>query len=344
MRSIGLPLVLATMAAAIGCASDRALAPTPGPPGLLVPPELIAAYTEITLPGRGFVTALNDSGDVVGDFSGGILWHGAAHEMISIPIHPRAIANDGTVLGVIHGHPATWKNGRVTILDTAASVAFAICKCESATVIGDVMVNGVSHPAIWVDGIRIDAGLPPNSFAAAFVAIGGGFVVGNASFRVPNPNPGTPGDSVEFVEPYSWSPAGGWARLRHGPLSDAFISAMNSHGIAVGGTFGTPNPRVIYFDLGAGTGEQQVPLDPFFPDMRATGINDSGRISGLGDFFNSDGITNGNQVALVGSLSTGVVAALPPGLTDDASIVGINNAGVIAGNNPTLPVLWIPNP
>lgn len=346
MRSIGFPLVVASIMAAIACTSDRALAPAPGPPGQFstIPPELVAAYTLVYLPGLPQVTvrALNDSGDVVGgDGSiGGVLWHGAAHERITIPILPVAIANDGTVAGNIDGHAATWRNGRVTILDTAASNAVAICKCESATVVGAVTVNGVSHAAIWVDGIRIDVGLPPNSSGAGFEAIGGGFVVGNAGFRVPNPNPGSPGDSVDYSEPYSWSPAGGWVRLNHGPLSSAFVVSMNSHGIAVGYN---SNSEPIYFNVGAGTGEEQFPSNPFFSEMHPTGINDSGRISAQGYYVGPDGFISGIFKPLVSSTSTSGVAVLPPGGTE-ATTAGINNAGIIAGNQGGAPAFWIPNP
>ena len=154
------------------------------------------------------MVALNDSGDVVGaTASGGVLWHGAAHERITLPIIPKAIANDGTVAGSVDGHAATWKNGHITILDTATSAALAICRCRSATVVGNVLVNGVTHAAIWVDGIRIDAGVPPNSKHAEFSSIATGFVVGNAIVRQRDPHGGGL-DSVDLVEPYLLVPLG----------------------------------------------------------------------------------------------------------------------------------------
>ncbi|HEV7703321.1 MAG TPA: hypothetical protein VGO46_03470, partial [Gemmatimonadaceae bacterium] len=97
MRQIGLPLVLALAVVSTACTADRALAPTAGQAGQLdFPPAMFAAYSRTTLPGTETVTALNDSGDVVGaSASGGVLWHGASHERISLPIIPTAIANDG---------------------------------------------------------------------------------------------------------------------------------------------------------------------------------------------------------------------------------------------------------
>jgi hypothetical protein len=234
MRQIGIALVLATMVAASACTSDRVLAPSSGHTGQIsdLPPDMFAAYTRTTLPGTETVVALNDSGDVVGaTATGGVLWHGATHERTSLPIIPTAIANDGTVAGSIGGHAATWKNGRVTVLDTAASAALAICRCESATVVGSVVVNGVTHAAIWADGIRIDAGMPPNSTRAEFSSIAPGFLVGNAI--IPTPNPQTGGIS-NYVHPFSWSPAGGWSPLDLGILALANIVSVNSHGRGVG--------------------------------------------------------------------------------------------------------------
>ena len=92
------------------------------------------------------------------------------------------------------GHAATWKNGRITVLDTATSIAKAICRCETATVVGSVQVNGETHAAIWVDGIRIDAGVPPNSTHAEFSSIATGFLVANAIVRTPDPRSGGFGD------------------------------------------------------------------------------------------------------------------------------------------------------
>src|SRR5512140_3113780 len=234
MRSIWISLVLASMVAAIACTGDRALAPKSGHTGQLsdIPPELFAAYSRTNLPGAETVVALNDSGDVVGaTATGGILWRGAAHERTSLPIIPTAIANDGTIAGSIDGHAATWRNGRVTVLDTATSAALAICRCESATVVGSVQVNGETHAAIWVDGIRIDAGVPPNSDSAVFSAIGTGFIVGNAS--VPAIAPG--GVLRPLPNPFSWSPAKGWQSFSFtNGATSAVIYSLNSHGMGVG--------------------------------------------------------------------------------------------------------------
>lgn len=342
MRSIGLPLVLASMVAAIACNSDRALAPRPGHPGQIsdIPPELFAAYSRINLPGTERVVALNDSGDVVGaTASGGVLWHGAAHERTSIPITPTAISNDGTIAGMIDGHAATWKNGRTTVLDTAASMALAICRCESATVVGSVQVKGVTHAAIWVDGIRIDAGMPPNSVHAEFSSIATGYVVGNAIVPGPDPHSGNPADSANFVRPFSWSPAGGWVPFRlSGQVSVAEIVSLNSHGAAVG--FGAgPNEfnvsRAVFYDLAAGTGEDELSVSTFIHNVTPTGINDSGLFSANADLELENG-TEG-PIALVDW------RILPPGVLGDVT-AGINSAGIVGGQSNGVPVLWIPNP
>src|SRR5665647_405139 len=120
MRLIALLLALATLLAAAACTSDTALAPTSRHTGQLadIPPQLFADYLRVNLQGTETVVALNDDGDVVGaSASGGVLWHGAAHERTILPITPTSIANDGTVAGSVNGHAATWKHGRVTVLD-----------------------------------------------------------------------------------------------------------------------------------------------------------------------------------------------------------------------------------
>jgi hypothetical protein len=340
MRSIGLRLTLASMVAAMACSGDRALAPNSGHTGQLsdIPPGWFAAYTRTNLPGSEKVVALNDSGDVVGaTATGGILWHGAAHERTTLPIIPTAIANDGTVAGSIDGHAATWKSGHVTILDTAASVALAICRCESATVVGSVQVNGVTHAAIWVDGIRIDAGLPPNSSYAEFSAIGTGFVVGNAIVHVPDPRAG---GFADWPEPYSWTPVGGWSPIHlEGWLAKAYIVSLNSHGMAVGPGFSLIDVNVesVLYDVAAATGSApDVSPSPFYEAITPTGINDSQLISATAGAIEENHEFLGS-IALVGEL------ILPPGVLGDRT-AGINNAGVVAGNSNGSAVLWIPNP
>jgi hypothetical protein len=334
------------MVAAIACSSDRALAPKSGQAGQLdFPPEMFAAYSRMNLPGTETVVALNDSGDVVGaTASGGVLWHGATHERTSLPIIPTAIAHDGTIAGSIDGHAATWKNGRVTILDTAASMALAICRCESATVVGSFQVNGETHAAIWVDGIRIDAGVPPNSTHAEFSAIGGGFVVGNAIVRTPDPRTGGFSD---FPEAFSWSPAGGWLPfVNEGFLATARIVSLNAHGIGVGSglVFNFPEVEGVFFDLAAGTADPHEGSNlPFFNAVFPTGINDAQQISETAGAFDSQNGIELGSVALVSVQSVGPGLVLPPGVSGDQT-AGINSAGIIGGQSNGLPVLWIPNP
>jgi len=338
MRQIGFSLVLASIFVAIACSSDRALAPTTGQAGQSsdIPPEMLAAYTRISLPGTDSVVALNDSGDVVGaTASGGVLWHGAAHERTNLPIIPAAIANDGTVAGSIDGHAATWRNGHVTILDTATSAARAICRCESATVVGSVQVDGITHAAIWVDGIRIDAGVPPNSKHAEFSSIATGFVVGNALVRMPDPQFG---DSSNFEQPFSWSPAGGWSPFESSSFTTvAAIVSLNAHGRGVGWGFcfcNHINSNEIFYDVAAGTVEGRFANPPFI-NIDPTGINDSDHVSANGEFDAGNG-TSGRLPLIDGQV-------LPPGVLGDRT-AGINSAGMVAGQSNGLPVLWVPNP
>ena len=337
MRSIGLRLSLAVTVAALACSGDRTVAPNPGHPFQIsdLPPERIAAYSRVNLPGSEAVVALNDNGDVVGaTASGGILWHGAAHERTTLPIIPTAIANDGTIAGSIDGHAATWKNGHVTILDTATSVAFAICRCETATIVGSVQVDGITHAAIWVDGIRIDAGVPANSKHAEFSSIGGGFVVGNAFVRMPDPQFG---DSTDFEQPFAWTPAGGWRPFQTSPFSFASIVAVNAHGIGTGSgvcfcNHGDSNE--MFYDAATGFGDGQPSSAPIF-GVTPTGLNDSGGISENAFFEPESG--EFEAIALVNG------RVLPPGVIGDRT-GGINSAGIVAGNSNGSAVLWIPNP
>ena len=349
MRSIALPLVLASMLAAVACSSDRALAPKSGQAGQLdFPANMLAPYTRTNLPGTETVVALNDNGDVVGaTATGGVLWRGATHERTTLPIIPTAIANDGTIAGSIDGHAATWKNGRVTVLDTATSVANAICRCETATIVGSVQVNGETHAAIWVDGIRIDAGVPPNSTHAEFSSIASGSLVGNAIVTRPDPRTG---NLQDFQVPFRWSPAGGWFPFFPlGQVGDSRITSVNSHGIGVGSTtqFLINETNGTAFDVTAGTASiYDGAILPFFNQVFPTGINDSQRISVTAEAL--DASENGvGTVALVSGFSVGPGVSpglvLPPGVVGDQA-VGINSAGIIGGQSNGLPVLWIPNP
>jgi hypothetical protein len=344
MRSIGFPLLLASMVSAVACTSDYVLAPKSGQPGQLnFPPEMFAAYSQMNLPGTETVVALNDNGDVVGaTASGGILWHGATHERTSLPIIPTAIANDGTIAGSVDGHAATWKNGQTTVLDTATSIAKAICRCETATVVGSVQVNGETHAAIWVDGIRIDAGVPPNSTHAEFSSIATGFVVANAIVRTPDPRTGGFGD---FPEAFSWSPAGGWLPVAGGGLATTTIVSVNSHGIGVGFglEFNIPETKAAYYDLAARTTLfDEGSYLPRFNSILPTGINESQQLSETAEALDSNENDLGS-VAMFAANGAGIGLILPPGVIGDQT-AGINNSGIIGGQSNGLPVLWIPNP
>lgn len=345
MRSTGFPLILASTLAALACSSDRALAPKPGHAGQLdFPANMFAPYTRTSLPGTETVVALNDNGDVVGaTATGGVLWHGATHERTTLPIIPTAIANDGTIAGSIDGHAATWKDGHTTVLDTATSIAKAICRCDAATVVGSVQVNGETHAAFWVDGIRIDAGVPPNSTHAEFSSIAPGFLVANAIVLTPDPRNN---DFGLFPHAFSWSPAAGWISIANPNLYWTMIASVNSHGIGVGTGFhfNIPAANPIYYDLPAGTAEyDNGGQEPFFDYMVATGINESNQVS---EFGQARDLTSGNEFGNVGVVTAngvGIGLVLPPGVSGD-STVGINNAGVIGGKSEGLPVLWVPNP
>jgi hypothetical protein len=174
------------LVALTACRADAPLAPSE--PGHLdrnpdVPADLFASYTPVELrgAGTGIVADINDGGDAVGVADGaGAIWRGAAHTRGDLPFIPAAIANDGTIAGNLDGHAVMLRNGQLIPLDSASSTATAICRCASETVVGSVKVSGEQHAAIWVGGVRIDAGVPPDGTSSEFTGAANGRFVGIA--------------------------------------------------------------------------------------------------------------------------------------------------------------------
>jgi hypothetical protein len=299
-----------------------------------VPPGLFANYTLVELSGTGIVGDVNDNGDAVGvSDGGGVRWSGPAHTRTAIPLFAAAIANDGTVAGEFDGHAAILKGGSVVVLDTAASTAEAICRCPSSTVVGYVDVNGQRHAAIWVGGVRIDAGEPPGGTASAFLSIANGFVVGTAEVPTVDPVTGSTGSATQA---FTWSHATGWRQLSGGGVLSSAVTSVNSHGVSVGVEEDPLSPDllgVMYDSAGVRT-----PLfgDPtFLRETIPVAINESGTMAGYYPHYIS------GSLALV--ISDGSARVLPPGNGGDFAS-SINSTGVIGGTSGGKPVLWIPNP
>jgi hypothetical protein len=303
-----------------------------------VPAELFASYTPVELPGAGtgIVADINDGGDAVGVADGaGAIWRGAAHTKGDLPFIPAAIANDGTIAGNLDGRAVMFKNGQLIPLDSASSTATAICRCASETVVGSVEVNGERHAAIWVGGVRIDAGVPPDGTSSEFTAAANGRFFGIADVPTRNLNTGT----IEILpQAFSWSHETGWHNLASSWALVSSVTGVNNQGISVGseGRVLIPDLLGVAFDSVGEIG------DPFFGDPSflrekiPKAINDSNTIAG-----NFPDAPSGS-VALVMDLGGGA-SVLPPGNPGDVA-TSINSSSVIGGQSGGKPVLWVPNP
>ena len=336
---VGVAFALVVLAA---CNADAPVAPSK--PGQLdrnpnFPPELYANYTPVELPGAatGIVEDISDGGDAVGVADGaGAIWRGAAHTKGDLPFIPVAIANDGTIAGNLDGHAVMFKNGQLIVLDTALSVATAICRCASETIVGSVEVNGVRHAAIWVGGVRIDAGLPPDGTFAEFTAAANGHFFGIA--HVPTTNPLTNNTTIA-PQAFSWSHATGWHQLLDVSSIESTVTGVNDQGIAVGSEAHVLFPNVIgitYDSLGETSEIFGDP--PLLPEEIPDAINDSGNMAGnsCSTPFTLCTSQDASSVALSGGV-------LPPGNPGDFA-TSINASNVIGGRSGGKPVLWVPNP
>ena len=335
---IGVAFALVALAA---CRADAPFAPSE--PGHLdrnpdVPADLFASYTPVELSGAGtgIVADINDGGDAVGVADGaGAIWRGAAHTKGDLPFIPAAIANDGTIAGNLDGHAVMFRQGQLIPLDSASSTATAICRCASETVVGSVEVDGEQHAAIWVGGVRIDAGVPPDGTSSEFTGAANGRFVGIAD--IPTLNPFT-GESLIVPQAFSWSHANGWHKLSSDYTLLSFVTGVNNHGISVGSEHRVLIPDLlgVAFDSLSEIGDPFFADPQFFRERIPRAINDSGIIAG-----NFPDAPSGS-VALVMDVGGGA-RVLPPGNPGDVA-TSINSSNVIGGQSGGKPVLWVPNP
>jgi hypothetical protein len=277
--------------------------------------------------------AINDSGVVVGwaavnaaDSTRAVVWRPPSYRAEFLPDQnaengssANGVGRDGVIggqIGCASGGsvsctPVYWRAGVLHVLDGVGQVN-AVCPCDSHTLVGQVVVNGAVHGALWIDGVLIDVGTPPGAVNAQLVSVAHGFIVGNAS-----------GDTLfnpAVTGGFRWSPSSGWTPLFGASAFEgtSFVSDVNSSGTAVGSpTFGTlwlngsNTPTVIPGEGDFGNGQFE------------TAINDSSVVAGI---FTADGHLY--PVAAIWSQADGWT---PIGGEFNPRVTAINNSNEVVG-------------
>jgi uncharacterized membrane protein len=242
-----LALILGSLAA---CSSERT-SPTEGTP---VRPAAVT-HVDLTFTGSAPLytsraNAINDAGVVVGsaavnpfDPPRAVIWRPPGYAFEFLPggstttaSSANAIGQDGVIGGQIGCNtsggpgasacaPVFWRDGVVHLLDGFGQVR-GVCPCDSHTLVGEVLVNGVLHGALWIDEVLIDVGTPAGFSNAQLVSVAHGFIVGNA-FN------GDPTTRVSLTG-FRWAPSSGWTPLDRG----SFVRDVNASGSAVGDATG----------------------------------------------------------------------------------------------------------
>ncbi|HEY9450328.1 MAG TPA: hypothetical protein VIQ60_11310 [Gemmatimonadaceae bacterium] len=278
MRTISgwLPLLALSLAA---CSADNS--PTAPPPETRAPGGTVSRADIMSVGGAPMMFAIghaiNDSGLVVGfagtaslNPSGAAIWAPPNYVGEFLPRSPGMgyseatdVSNDGTVLGVecvtasSSCTPTIWRNGTITHLD-ALDTATDICPCDGETVVGALIVDGVQHAAVAIQGFPLDAGVPDGFVSSIFTAVANGHIVGEATRAN--------GSTAAF----RWTPARGWAMLPGGDY--ASVIDVNSHGDAIGRT---PNEDANAFWPGDGSAPTIEPVGIF------AALDDAGLVVGI---------------------------------------------------------------
>ena len=197
------------------------------------------------------------------------------------------------------------------VLDGVGQVN-AVCPCDSHSLVGQVVVNGALHGALWIDGVLIDVGTPPGTANAQLVSVAHGFVVGNAfDDTVVDPHLSTG---------FRWSPSSGWTRLIGPPAfeNSSFVSDVNSSGTAVGSaTFGT-----LWLN-GSNTATVIPDEGDFGMGGLETAINDSSVVAGV--------FTAGGHLYPVAAIWSQADGWTPIGGEFNPRVTDINNSNQVVG-------------
>jgi hypothetical protein len=322
-----LALIFGSLAA---CSSERT-SPTEGTP---VKP---AALTHIDLTFTGATplftsraNAINDSGVVAGtarlnseDPPRAVVWRPPGYVFEYLPqANPAisgayAIGRDGVVGGQIgcsddsdiYCKPVFWIKGDMHVLDGIGRVN-GVCPCDSHTLIGQVVVDGALHGALWIDEVLIDVGTPAGFADAQLVSVAHGFIVGNAF-------------NGATQAAFRWAPSSGWTPLAGGSL----VSDVNANGSAVGNASGT----AMWLN-GSNT------ATPIPNGSSATAINDSSVVAGS--------FVSGNVPFSVAAIWTQADGWTMLGSEMNPTITDINNSNQVVGywhdQGEDFAVIWAP--
>lgn len=323
--------VLALVCGTVVSCSSEHRSPTETPPVKPVGLKTIdLALSSSTPLFTSRANAINDSGVVVGwaavnaaDSTRAVVWRPPSYRAEFLPDQnaeggssANGVARDGVIggqigcgrSGAVSCTPVYWRAGILHVLKGVGQVN-AVCPCDSHTLVGQVVVNGAVHGALWIDDVLIDVGTPPGASNAQLVSVAHGFIVGNAF-----------DDTVlrpAVAAGFRWSPSSGWTPMDRAVPSEGggFVSDVNASGTAVGlGTLWLNGSNI-----GTHIPEQQG-LD--FGTLEAA-INDSSVVAGL--------FIGGGHPFPVAAIWTQADGWTPIGGEINPRVTDINNSNQVVG-------------
>lgn len=263
-RHVTTPVVVfASLVMLIACSTDAPTSSRAPREPLVVPErEIDLALTGPQPLTESEALAINDSGTAVGwGWTGGsggdprsaLVWRPPAYHWESLPFpagfegpppatpQANAISNDGIAGGHVcrEGtvdtsstrtvcYPVIWLDGQAEVLPGGEGDVLGICPCDGRVLVGYIIVDGVSHGAIWIHGLLFDIGVPATFRSAELVAIDEGDQLVGDAYTTDRPVAGS-------GSPFRWSSATGWVALQ----GDGPVHNVNTLRSAIGdnGTF-----------------------------------------------------------------------------------------------------------
>lgn len=323
LSTAAVSVVLAALASVL--ASGPVEAADPGYTQRRLP--VLAGYESAT------AMALNDAGTVVGFQTRSVIdtpvkWAKGRISVLKLPKgavggQARDINNSGVIVGTVRlrdgsTHAAIWTHGRPRVLQTppiseieGLDVTFANGVSDAGVVVGSTWAGGEEEPLSWSG--------PGSSWHTIAQRLGRAVDVNSAGRVIvmeTSPALLMRGSFGQVDGPISPVPT----------ASDAYASSVqdiNESGTVVG--FEMVDRSSADYEGVAWVGGVRTVVPVTLP----AAINDSGVIAGAVD----SSIQHVNVVDDDGRLTV---------LPGDGWLVGINNAGVVAGNDSSGPVVWVP--